>query len=399
MRDKELFGQKIKELSICVLVPTYNNGKTLSAIIDSILTYTSNIIVVDDGSTDNTKDILRKYPAIEIISYEKNAGKGLALRKGFTKAIEKGYRYAITIDSDGQHRVDELPVFIEKAEKEPDTLIVGARNMSSEGIPAKSSFGHRFSNFWFTFETGIDFPDTQSGYRLYPLELLKNMKFYTVKYEFEIEILVRAVWKGIKINWAPIRVIYAPKEERVSHFRPFIDFGRVSVLNSLLVFMAIFYFRPLLFFRNFSKENIRKLYREQVINNPQTNTRIILSVMLGAFMGVAPVWGYQIVLTLIIAQFLGLNKIIAVIVSNISLPPMIPLIIWASFRLGALLVKGKPLYIVLSRNINLKMIWENISQYVAGALVLGFLLSIAFGSVTFLMLHLLQKKKKNYKVN
>jgi len=399
MLDRELSGQKIEKLGICVLVPTYNNGKTLSAIIDNILTYTSRIIIVDDGSTDNTKDILDNYPSIDVISYEKNAGKGIALRKGIEKAIEKGYRYAITIDSDGQHRVDELPLFIEKAEEEPDTLIVGARNMDSEGIPAKSSFGHRFSNFWFTFETGIDFPDTQSGYRLYPLEKIRNMKFYTVKYEFEIEILVRAVWKGVKINWVPIRVIYAPEEERVSHFRPFTDFGRVSILNSLLVCMAIFYFRPLLFFRNFKKENIRKFYNEQVINNAQTNTRIILSVMLGAFMGVAPVWGYQIILTLIIAQFLGLNKIISVVVSNISLPPMIPLIIWASFRLGALVIKGKPIYIVFSRNINLKMIWENISQYIAGALILGFLLSITFGTATFFLLHLLKKKKKIYKAN
>ncbi len=317
------------------------------------------------------------------------------MRLGLAKATEKGFRYAITIDSDGQHRVDEIPVFVDKIEAEPDTLLIGARNMSSEGIPAKSSFGHKFSNFWFTFETGIDFPDTQSGYRLYPLEKLKTMKFFTVKYEFEIEIIVRAVWKGVKINWVPINVIYPVKEERVTHFRPFTDFGRVSVLNTVLVFLAILYFRPLLFFRKFNKENLKQFYREQITNNPQTNTRIILSVMLGAFMGVAPLWGYQIILTLLIAQFLGLNKIIAVVVSNISLPPMIPLIIWASFRLGSLVVHGKPFEIILSRNINLKMIWENISQYVAGAIILGILLAIIFGTVTFFLLHLLQKKKKN----
>lgn len=397
MPEKELYRQKIEDLNICVLIPTYNNCKTLAGIISSVLEYTSSVIVVDDGSTDDTKEILKNCPGIEIFSYQDNVGKGFALRKGFEKAIQQGYRYAITIDSDGQHAVDDLPVFIEKIEKEPDSLIVGARNMNSDGVPRGSSFGNRFSNFWFSLETGTELPDTQSGYRLYPLELIKGMKFHTVKYEFEIEVLVRAVWKGVNAGWVPVSVYYAPKEVRVSHFRPFTDFARVSVLNTVLVFFAMFYHRPALYFRQFTKENIKKFYRDQIQNNPQTNIRIILSVMLGAFMGVAPLWGYQIILTIIIAQFLRLNKVIAVVVSNISIPPMIPFWIWSSFKLGELVVKGAPVRLVLSRNINLKMIWENITQYAIGAVMLGFLLAFLFGLATYMLLWLLKNKQKTKK--
>lgn len=398
MPEKELYRQKIEDLKICVLIPTYNNCKTLGGIIERVLEYTRSVIVVDDGSTDGTKNILENFKCVEVISFKENKGKGYALRKGFEMAIQQGYRYALTIDSDGQHAVDDLVFFIEKIEKEPDSLVVGARNMSSEGVPRGSSFGNRFSNFWFSLETGTELPDTQSGFRLYPLQKLKGMKFHTVKYEFEIEVLVRAVWKGISAGWVPVSVYYAPKEERVSHFRPFTDFARVSVLNTVLVFLALFYYRPALYFRQFSKENVKKFYKDQIQNNPQTNIRIILSVMLGAFMGVAPLWGYQIILTIIIAQFLRLNKVIAVVVSNISIPPMIPFWIWSSFKLGELAVKGAPVRLVLSRNIDLKMIWENITQYAVGAVILGLLLAILFGLATYFLLWLLKNKQKTKEI-
>jgi len=254
MIDSAYYHRLFKESNCCVIIPTYNNQLTLAKIIDDVSVYTSDIVIVNDGSTDSTLDILQSYSAYQVLSYSPNIGKGFALRKAFKYASDKGYKYAITIDSDGQHFAKDIPVFLDKLKQQPNAIIIGARNMNQASIPGKSSFGHKFSNFWFWVETGITAPDTQSGFRLYPIFLFKNTKFYTVKYEFEIEIIVRAAWSGIAIDSVTIEVYYAPKETRISHFRPFQDFSRVGILNTFLVILTIFYYAPLRFFKGIKKK-------------------------------------------------------------------------------------------------------------------------------------------------
>jgi len=235
---------RFKHNKVCVLVPTYNNEKTLEKVLSDVLRFTDQVIVVNDGSTDSTRSILRKFSHIIQVNYPVNQGKGYALRKGFETAVDNGYDYAITIDSDGQHFAEDLPKFITKLESHPAAIIVGARNMEQSSVPGKSSFGHKFSNFWFWVETGITMPDTQSGYRLYPVKLLQRIQFITKKFEFEIEVMVRGAWSGIALEHVPVRVYYAEKGKRVSHFRPFKDFTRISILNTFLVAIALFYIKP-----------------------------------------------------------------------------------------------------------------------------------------------------------
>jgi len=248
------YHTSFKEKKICVLVPTYNNAGTLENVLRDVLAFTDQVIVVDDGSTDGTKALLGKFPDIELISYAVNQGKGLALRQGFARALASGYRDAITIDSDGQHFAEDLPKFLQAQADNPSAIIIGSRNMEQSGIPGKSSFGHRFSNFWFWVETGLKMPDTQSGYRLYPLEPLKSIHFLTRKFEFEIEVLVRAAWKGVALTHVPVRIFYAEKSKRVSHFRPFRDFTRISILNTVLVTIALLYIKPRDLFRGLKKK-------------------------------------------------------------------------------------------------------------------------------------------------
>ena len=257
MIDSQL-QQDIKSLNVVVIVPTYNNAKTLKRVLDGVLQYTSAVIVVNDGSTDTTSEILDAYKTIQKIHLPKNYGKGKALIEGFKKARIQGYDYAISIDSDGQHYPEDILNFINalKQEKEP-VLLIGNRNMNQEGIPKKSSFGNRFSNFWFWFETGIKLEDTQSGYRLYPLKQLPKT-FYTRKFEFEIEVIVRAAWRGVKVKNIPVKVLY-DMDERVSHFRPFKDFVRISILNTVLVCVTFLYIIPRNFFRNFKKKVLSNL--------------------------------------------------------------------------------------------------------------------------------------------
>ena len=277
----------------CVLLPTYNNAGTICSVMDGILLYTNDLIVVNDGSTDDTAKLLAAYPTVKILGYEKNRGKGYALRQGFKAARAAGFTHAISIDADGQHYPSDLPLFFEAMQMHPQALVIGARNLgNTDNVPGKSSFGNRFSNFWFKLFTGIKAPDTQSGYRLYPLVELEKMRWYTVKYEFEVEVIVRAAWAGIPILSVPIQVYYPPAEERVSHFRPFKDFSRISVLNTVFFIICLLYIWPRNFFRKlFQKKGRRELM--QVLFEPgQSAERKAVSIGFGIFMGIVPIWGF-----------------------------------------------------------------------------------------------------------
>ncbi len=236
----------LSDIGACVLIPTYNNHKTIRRVIDGVLEFSqgNDVIVINDGATDSTPEILASYgDKITVVAYGKNQGKGYALKQGFKKAIEKGFKNAITIDSDGQHYPDDIQVFIDEYVKHPGALLMGARDMEQAGVPGKSSFGNKFSNFWYKLETGIELPDTQTGFRLYPLEPLKKIKIFTKKFEAEIEVIVKMAWKGVDVRPVKIKVLYDPTE-RVSHFRPFKDFTRISILNTYFVTLTFLYYLP-----------------------------------------------------------------------------------------------------------------------------------------------------------
>ena len=226
---------------LCVIIPTYNNAGTVRQVIDDVLKYCPQIIVVNDGSTDGTSDILKMLPStVIIVSYERNRGKGHALVAGFRKAMKMGFTHAITIDADGQHFADDIPHLIEALDHHKDAIIVGTRNLTEKNMPRQNTFANRFSNFWFRLQTGIDLQDTQSGYRLYTLSQLRGLSLITSRYEAELELLVYAAWAGTQIISVPVKVYYPPAEERVSHFRPVYDFVRISILNTFLCIAALF---------------------------------------------------------------------------------------------------------------------------------------------------------------
>lgn len=386
--------EKVDVLKACVIIPTYNNVATLAGVIKDVAGYTDDIIVVNDGSTDNTVDVVKNFSSVQFISYPKNIGKGWALRKAFKYAIEKGYDYAITIDSDGQHFAKDLPLFFEKVKEFPNAVIIGARNMNQDSVPGGSSFGNKFSNFWFRVETGKSSPDTQSGYRLYPLQALKNMRFITRKYEFEIEVLVRAAWKGVDVVSVPVTVYYAPKEERVSHFRPFKDFFRISILNTVLVLLAFLYIKPRDFLRIlFSKKKFKKLLNDHLFNPHHSPQLKAISVALGIFMGIIPIWGFQLVAAIFLAVVLKLNKPLVIVAANISIPPMIPLIIFSSYKMGAFWMGTNAMQIDFSSSITLNSIKKNLVQYIYGSITLAIVAAIAFGLLTFIFLKLIEKKR------
>lgn len=227
-------------MKYCAVIPTYNNARTVADIVRRTLAVCTDVIVVNDGSTDNTLEMLGNVKC-EVISYSRNRGKGYALRRGLEAARAAGFDYAVTIDSDGQHAPEEIPQLIKAICKKP-TLVVGSRNLQADGMPAGNTFANRFSNFWFSLQTGLQLPDTQTGFRVYPLRSLPCLKMLTYRYESELELLVFSAWRGVHIVPVPVSVSYPA--DRVSHFRPFRDFFRISLLNTLLCLLAIVYGYP-----------------------------------------------------------------------------------------------------------------------------------------------------------
>ena len=231
----------MQQMKVCTVMPTYNNGGTLRDVVERVLNYCDDVIVVNDGCTDNSAEILASFGnLITVVDYGKNRGKGYALKQGFEKAKALGFDYALTIDSDGQHFPEDIPLFIEALKQHPDALIVGSRNLNQDNMPGGNTFANKFSNFWFKIQTGISLPDTQTGYRLYPLHKLPHI--LSARYEAELSLLVFSAWRGTDL--IPIQINVCYPEDRVTHFRPFWDFFRISVMNTMLCIVAIFYGWP-----------------------------------------------------------------------------------------------------------------------------------------------------------
>ena len=243
--DLDALRETMRRRGICVVVPTYNNEGTIEQVVRDVCQYCKDVIVVDDGCTDSTPDILKDIDGIDVVHHARNQGKGAALKSGFSRALQRGFAYALTLDADGQHFASDIPTMVAANRQYPGSIIVGERDLQGVDRSAGSSFANKFSNFWFTVQTGRVLRDTQTGYRLYPLHRLVGLRWLTSRYEAELELMVFAAWHGVEIHSVPIHVYYPSREKRVSHFRPAYDFTRISVLNTVLTLVSIVYGWPL----------------------------------------------------------------------------------------------------------------------------------------------------------
>ena len=385
----------LSEINGCILVPTYNNEKTIADVIQRVFAVAPNatVIVVNDGSSNSTVSILDELKSkITLLNNTENKGKGYSLRRGFKKAIEMGFDHVVTIDSDGQHFPEDIPLLVEKAKQFPNSVIMGSRNMNHETVPGKSSFGNKFSNFWFKLETWITLPDTQTGFRIYPMKPMRKMRFFTRKFEFEIEVIVRLAWKNVKFYPVAIRVLY-DMDERVSHFRPARDFFRISVLNSVLVLGALLYFYPKKFL---SYDTFRTIKRE-AIKPDESNFMKALSLGFGVFMGIIPIWGFQLLVGIPLSVIFKMNKVLFVAAANISIPPLIPFILYGSLIVGQFIVGGEINHEALL-SLQLEDVKTNAYQYLIGAVALSILGFVTVFSISFLLLKMF-RKEPTHKLN
>ena len=218
---------------IIVVVPTYNNPKTIANVAKDILENGYKLIIVDDGSSTKVSDLVEKHPDITILRHEINQGKGQAILTGAKKAKELGYDYFISLDGDGQHLPSQIEKILNACDGE-NQIIIGARNFDIENVPNGSKFGRWFSNFWACWDTEQEIKDSLSGFRLYPTSIL-DLDIRTLRFDWEMEVLVKHSWKGRLIKEVIIECYYPTAEERVSHFKKFWDTAAIVMVHIRLL--------------------------------------------------------------------------------------------------------------------------------------------------------------------
>jgi len=226
-----------------VIVPTYNNPKTIKAVVTDLQNHSYEIIVVDDGSDEVIETMFEEDEKVNVhfLRHEKNSGKGSAIMSGMKKAKELGYIHAGSIDGDGQHLAQEMVKLTSVYEE--DSILIGARNLDMTNVPFVSKFGRWFSNFWARWDTGHPIEDSLSGYRIYPTSIL-DLNIKTSRFDWEMEVLVRHADSGGIIKEALIECYYPNPEDRVSHFTD------MDTLAIVWVHVQILPFKWLKFIKN-----------------------------------------------------------------------------------------------------------------------------------------------------
>ena len=330
--DLEIHLKDSFEISIFIVIPVYNHVEALRNVVKGALLHHSRVLVVDDGSTDGGIDTLTDLP-IEVLRYPRNRGKGAALLAAAEWGISRGLTHMISLDADGQHDPDDLRKFIVAIENTPDALIVGQRNFEQDGIPTSSRFGRKFSNFWLRLQTSSQLKDSQSGFRAYPLFIFQQLDFWTRRYNFEIEVLVRSAWAGVELRDIDIAVHYPSANERVSHFRGFMDNWRLTILNTHLTMRSVVPWPHRKIVEGTAGESgwvkavsiihplrsIRQLLKEN--SSPK---QLAVAASVGILLGTLPLLFCHTIAILFFCGFFRLNKVAAVSASQLCMPPLVP---------------------------------------------------------------------------
>ncbi|MDD5108944.1 MAG: glycosyltransferase family 2 protein [Candidatus Omnitrophica bacterium] len=216
----------------CVIIPTYNESRAIGSLISQITKLGLEVIIVDDGSRDDTAKIALSSGA-KVLRNDINMGKGASLIKGYNFVIAQGFDAVISMDGDGQHSCDDITAFIHKAKDSQNALIVGNRMSTTRGMPALRVITNRFMSALISLIIKQYIPDTQCGFRLIKKELLEKINLSTSKYETESEILIKAARLGFKIESIPIKTIYSGQKSQINPFIDTLRFLRFIILHSI----------------------------------------------------------------------------------------------------------------------------------------------------------------------
>jgi len=212
----------------CVIIPTYNESQAISKIVKEIKVQGFDVLVIDDGSKDNTPQLAKEGGAIVLVN-ETNMGKGASLKKGFEYALRNGYDSVITMDGDGQHLPEDIPYFMRLAQYSNSGIIIGNRMQKTRNMPMLRLLTNRFMSWLISIVAKQKIPDSQCGFRLIKKEVLERIKITTSNFEIESEILIKGSRMGFKIESVPIKTVYAGELSRINPVTDTIRFFRFLI--------------------------------------------------------------------------------------------------------------------------------------------------------------------------
>lgn len=342
------------QLRPVVIAPTFNNERTVIDVLRGVTALALPIIVVDDGCTDRSPALLSEWSAnrddVTVLTHAANRGKADALRSGFDCARHRGHTHAVTIDTDGQLDPRDIPMLIEQSRRSPESLVLGNRTADAENRPGRCAVGRRFSSLFLWLETGVRLTDSQCGLRVYPLSLFDVAKARTRRFAFETEIITRASWAGFGVEQVPVRARYFPPQDRVSHYRPWIDTLRIALLHVRLIARALapWPHRSRAGAYESTDSRWRRMWRwidprrawREVRGTDEQRDGVALGLAFGAFIANTPLYGLHSVISLYVARRLSLHPVPVLIGSQFATPPVGPVLIAVAIVVGHVLLHG-----------------------------------------------------------
>jgi len=371
----------------------HNNAATVKDVAVGCRRHLANVLVVDDGSTDVDVAALFADTDVEVLTHEVNRGKGAALLSALSHVHEKGGRWMLCVDADGQHHPDDIPAFFQPMEESPESIIIGARDFSVPNVPDGSKFGRKFSNFWIKAECGAVVSDSQSGFRAYPVDYLSQMKFRGNRYDFEVEVLTKAVWAGLSLVEVPIGVFYAPKAERISHFHKFKDNFLLTHRHATLISRKIIPWphRRLVKPGETDWQNMVRHPRKflsLLLQESSTPHELGAAAGVGILLATLPLVFCHTVVILWVTTRLKLNRLLAVNVQHLCAPPFVPL---ACIELGFFMRNGSWIGREELRTVASDL-HQHILNWLLGSLVLAPVLALLAGVTVYFIAFSVQRK-------
>ena len=352
------------------------------------------VIVVDDGSTDTNVAALFSGSDIVVLRHEKNRGKGQAILTALRYIENRGGRFMITIDADGQHYPRDLEKFIPLLQDDEAIIVVGCRKFQGDHIPRRSQFGRKVANFWLRVETGTSIDDCQSGFRAYPVRYLSRMRLSGSHYDFETEVLAKAVWAGLRLKTVAVDVWYPALQPRVSSFRPLVDNIRISCMHTRLVGRRLLPFPHRKLVPATKKHTVSSVVRHPVwflktlLKENATPGGLAMSAAVGIFLAVMPLVFIHTLVIVYVTTRLHLNKVMAVNIQHLCMPPFVPV---ACIELGYYIRYGHWLTDV-SPEVIFSQLTDRLWEWLIGAIIVAPVAASVIGISVFFAARALQKK-------
>jgi len=383
---------------IWCVIPVFNNKDTVKDIVMGCRSWLQQVVVVDDGSTDVDISTLFSGSDIVVLRHEKNRGKGQAILTALRFIESLGGRFMIILDADGQHYPKDIEKFVPLLQDDETAIVIGCRKFDGKNIPGSSRFGRRFANFWLRIEAGVSIDDCQSGFRAYPVRYLSQMKLNGSYYDFEAEVLARAVWAGLRLKKVDIDVWYPEPQLRVSSFKPFVDNFRISWMHTRLVGRRLLPFPHRKLVPTSKKHVDSSMMRHPVrllkvlLKENATPGGLAISAAVGTFLAVLPLISIHTLVIVYVATRLHLNKVMAVNIQHLCMPPFVPL---ACIELGYYMLNGRWLTEV-SLNTVFGQLTDRLFEWLLGSLIIAPAAAVMVGGSVFLAAQAFQKRASNH---